>query len=62
MSWQKQHADYTILKCHTIDGNRDVYFGTPEMTINDVKQISKINIADMNFQDNVKNLHRKYVN
>lgn len=32
-----KYDDYTILKCHTIDGNRDVYFGTPEMTINDVK-------------------------
>ena len=32
-----KYDDYTILKCHTIDGNRNVYFGTPEMTINDVK-------------------------
>ena len=32
-----KYDDYTILKCHTIDGNRDVYFVTPEMTINDVK-------------------------
>lgn len=31
-----KYGTYTILKCHTIDGNRDVYIGIPEMTINDV--------------------------
>ena len=31
-----QYGSYTILKCHTLDGNRDVYIGTPEMNINDV--------------------------
>lgn len=31
-----QYQSYAILKCHTVDGNRDVYIGTPDMTINDV--------------------------
>ena len=25
------YEDYTIIKCHSLDGNRDVYIGTPEM-------------------------------
>jgi len=32
-----QYNTYTIIKCHTIDGNRDVYIGTKEMTLNDVR-------------------------
>lgn len=32
-----KYDNYTIIKCHTLDGNRDVYIGTPEMTINDIK-------------------------
>lgn len=32
-----QYKNYTIIKCHTIDGNRDVYIGTPELTINDLE-------------------------
>lgn len=32
-----QYDTYTIIKCHTIDGNRDVYIGTKEMTLNDVR-------------------------
>ena len=32
-----QYDTYTIIKCHTIEGNRDVYIGTKEMTLNDVK-------------------------
>lgn len=31
-----QYGTYTIIKCHTLDGNRDVYIGTKEMTLNDV--------------------------
>lgn len=31
-----QYSDYTIIKCHTLDGNRDVYIGATEMNINDV--------------------------
>lgn len=30
-----QYDNYTIIKCHTLDGNRNVYIGTPEMSIND---------------------------
>ena len=28
---------YTIIKCHSLDGNRDVYIGVPEMRLKDVK-------------------------
>ena len=28
---------YTIIKCHSLDGNRDVYIGIPEMTLNVIK-------------------------
>ncbi|MDO5555235.1 MAG: hypothetical protein Q4G09_00845 [Clostridia bacterium] len=31
-----KYDTYTIIKCHTLDGNRDVYIGAPNMTINDV--------------------------
>lgn len=31
-----KYDNYTIIKCHTIDGNRDVYIGTKEMTIKDI--------------------------
>ena len=30
------YENYTIIKCHRLDGNRDVYIGTKEMTLNDV--------------------------
>lgn len=30
------YDNYSIIKCHTLDGNRDVYIGTKEMTINNV--------------------------
>lgn len=30
------YEDYSILKFHTLEGNRDLYFGTPSMNINDV--------------------------
>lgn len=28
---------YTIIKCHSLDGNRDVYIGLPEMRLNTIK-------------------------
>jgi len=28
---------YTIIKCHSLDGNRDVYIGVPEMRLNNIK-------------------------
>lgn len=31
-----RYEEYTILKYHTLDGNRDVYIGVPYMTINDI--------------------------
>lgn len=31
-----QYENYTIIKCHTLDGNRDVYIGTKNLTLNDV--------------------------
>lgn len=31
-----QYKTYTIIKCHTIEGNRDVYIGPKGMSINDV--------------------------
>ena len=32
-----QYSNYTIIKCNTLDGNRDVYIGTKDMTINDLE-------------------------
>lgn len=29
-----QYQDYTIIKYHTLDGNRDMYIGSPDMDIN----------------------------
>ena len=31
------YENYTIIKYHTLEGNRDVYIGTKTMTINDIK-------------------------
>ena len=31
-----KYDTYTIIKCHTLDGNRDVWIGVPEMRINDI--------------------------
>ncbi len=28
---------YTIIKRHSLDGNRDVYIGVPEMRLNNIK-------------------------
>ncbi len=30
------YEDYTMIKVHNLNGNRDVYFGVPEMTLNDL--------------------------
>ena len=35
-SMEYHYDDYTIIKMHKLDGNRDVYIGTKDMTINDV--------------------------
>lgn len=35
-SQEYHYENYTIIKCHTEDGNRDVYIGTKDMTLNDV--------------------------
>lgn len=31
-----KYNSYTIIKCHTLDGNKDVYIGSKDMTINDL--------------------------
>ena len=31
------YKDYTIIKCHSLDGNRDVYIGIPEMRLKEIK-------------------------
>lgn len=31
-----KYPEYTIIKFHTLDGNRDVYIGTPDMDINNL--------------------------
>ncbi len=35
-SVEYHYENYTIIKFHTLDGNRDVYIGTKDMTINDL--------------------------
>ncbi len=35
-SIEYHYENYTIIKLHTLDGNRDVYIGTKDMTINDL--------------------------
>lgn len=35
-SIEYHYENYTIIKLHTLDGNRDVYIGTKNMTINDL--------------------------
>ena len=30
------YEDYTIIKCHSLDGNRDVYIGIPEMRLDNI--------------------------
>lgn len=31
-----KYDNYTIIKCHTLEGNRDVYVGTKDMTLNNI--------------------------
>lgn len=35
-SIEYHYESYTIIKCHTIDGNRDVYIGTKDLKLTDV--------------------------
>lgn len=35
-SIEYHYENYTIIKCHTVDGNRDVYIGNKDLTLNDV--------------------------
>ena len=35
-SMEYHYENYTIIKCHRLDGNRDVYIGTKEMKLSDV--------------------------
>ena len=35
-SMEYHYENYTIIKCNTLNGNRDVYIGTKDMTLNDV--------------------------
>ena len=35
-SMEYHYDNYTIIKCNTLDGNRDVYIGDKTMTLNDV--------------------------
>lgn len=36
-SMEYHYKDYTIIKVHKLDGNRDVYIGEPKLNINDLK-------------------------
>lgn len=36
-SMEYHYENYTIIKCHTEEGNRDVYIGKKTMTINDIR-------------------------
>lgn len=36
-SIEYHYKDYSIIKVHKLDGNRDVYIGIPEMNLNDLK-------------------------
>jgi len=31
------YSTYTIIQCHSLDGNKDVYIGIPEMRLNNIK-------------------------
>lgn len=35
-SIEYHYENYTIIKCHTLDGNRDVYIGTKDLKLTDV--------------------------
>lgn len=36
-SMEYHYENYTIIKYHTLDGNRDVYIGTKDLKLNDIK-------------------------
>jgi len=36
-SMEYHYENYTIIKCHTLDGNRDVYIGSKDMTMHDLE-------------------------
>ena len=36
-SIEYHYENYTIIKYHTLDGNRDVYIGTKNLKLNDIK-------------------------
>ena len=36
-SMEYYYDNYTLIKCNSLDGNRDVYIGIPEMNLNSVK-------------------------
>ena len=36
-SMEYHYENYTIIKYHTLDGNRDVYIGTKGLKLNDIK-------------------------
>ena len=38
-SMEYHYENYTIIKCHTLDGNRDVYIGNKDLNINNVINI-----------------------
>lgn len=35
-SMEYHYENYTVIKCHTVDGNRDVYIGIKDLKLNDV--------------------------
>lgn len=43
-SIEYHYENYTIIKCHTLDGNRDVYIGTRDLKLKDIN----INSNDIN--------------
>ena len=43
-SIEYHYENYTIIKCHTLDGNRDVYIGTKDLKLKDIN----INSNDIN--------------
>ncbi len=40
-SMEYYYENYTIIKCHNLYGNRDVYIGVPEMKLNNIRAVSK---------------------
>ncbi len=37
-SIEYHYPNYTIIKCHTVDGNKDIYFGDETLTLDDIKK------------------------